>query len=163
MLPYLIDSINQLEKAGADFIVMPCNTLHSLLLLLRSNSKLKIIDLIETVSKEIENKYKTIAIFCTLKTREDLLYDNYLKKCKILYPNRSEQKEISKIIVRIIRRKATLKDKKYLEGLTEKLVKKGAERVLLACTDLSILVGRNKITLDSTEILIKYIHKHMKS
>lgn len=41
------------------------------------------------------------------------------------------------------------------------MISSGAEKVLLACTDLKNLLGENKDTIDSTEILIDHIKKLM--
>lgn len=76
ILPYILDSVRQLEKAGVDFIVMPCNTLHALMSQIRYSSKTKFIDLIEEVSREVRKNYKKIGILCTTKTKKEKLYDN---------------------------------------------------------------------------------------
>jgi len=156
MLPYILNSIKQLEKAGADFIVLPCNTLHALLPELKKHSKIEFIDLIEETSGEIKKKYKKVAILGTTKTRNEKLYDKALKNIDIIYPSKKEQKELSKIIVRIIRKKHKKTDKIYLEKLINSLIKKGAEKVILACTDLANLID-NKNTIDTSEILIDSI------
>ena len=135
---------------------MPCNTLHSLMPKIRRASKLEFLDLIEEVSKEIEHKYQKIGILCTTKTRKDKLYEKYLQGVQIIYPNEEEQRDVSEIISRIIRGKATSNDKKYLEKLIRLLIESGAEKVLLACTDLGNLIENNN-TLDTTKILVKAI------
>ncbi len=113
--------------------------------------------MVEEVSKEIKNNYKSIGILSTSKTREDKLYDNKLKGIKIYYPSISQQEIVSKIIIRIIRNKSTEQDKKFLEEVIDSLIKRGAEKVLLACTDLANIIKENNKTIDSSEILIKVI------
>ncbi len=154
MLPYIIKSVRQLENAGADFIVMPCNTLHELLPKLRKLFKIRFVDLIEEASKKISGNYKKIGVLCTNKTRKERLYDSILKNIEVIYPNEFEQEKVSEIIVKIIRGKQTIEDKIYLKRLINRLVENGAEKVLLACTDLINLIGNNEYTLDTTQILI---------
>jgi aspartate racemase len=161
ILPYLLDSVYQLEKAGADFIVIPCNTLHTLLPEIKECTSKIILDLIEEVSKRIDNSYKTIGIISTTKTREEKLYDKNLKKTSIIYPSNLEQIMISEIVVRIIRGNSTIKDKIFLENVISSLINKGAQKVLLACTDLANLIKKNTNTLDTTEMLINLIKKRM--
>lgn len=153
ILPYLLKSIKQLERAGADFIVMPCNTLHVLLPILRKETKLEVLDLIEEVKKELR-QYKKVAILCTTKTRQEKLYDN------VIYPTEQEQKKVSEIIIRIIRKQHTEEDKQYLLHLIEKLINDGAEKVVLACTDLANLVD-HKQAIDTAKILIESIQRKM--
>lgn len=141
--------------SSADFIVLPCNTLHVLLPLLRKKFDIDFIDLIEETIKEVK-KYKKIGILCSTKTRNEKLYS--LRNIEILYPDEKEQKRVSEIIIKIIRDKQCIEDKEFLESLIRKFVDKGAEKVVLACTDLSKIIN-DEYTLDTTEILIKAILK----
>lgn len=161
MLNYLNKSVKQLENSGADFIVMPCNTLHSLVPYLRKSTKLEFIDLIEEVSKKIRN-FRKIGVLCTTKTKNDKLYDDALQGVEIIYPSKKEQGEISKIILRIISGMVVNGDGEYLEKIIDILRKKGAEKVLLACTDLTHLIKSDNYVLDSTEILIDVVSERMK-
>lgn len=160
-MPYIIKSIKQLESAKADFIVLPCNTLHSLLGELREESKTKIVDLIEEVSKRIKKDYKKVGILCTTKTKKEGLYNRCLKETKIIYPDEKEQKEVSNIILRIIRKKANKNDREYLNCLIKKMINQGVDKVILACTDLANLIT-TPYTLDSTQILVESMIDKMK-
>jgi len=161
MLPYIETSINQLINAGADFIVLPCNTLHSLLPKLREKFNVEFMDLIEQVSRNINEDYKIIAILSTSKTREEKLYDKNLPNTNIIYPTESEQKIVSEIIVRIIRKESNEQDKTYLKNLILSLKQRGAEKIVLACTDLFNLVSENEYVLDSTDVLIGAVKEKM--
>lgn len=97
-----------------------------------------------------------------MATRKRKLYDKALPDTEIIYPTEKEQDKIaSEIIIRIIRNKATSEDKEYLENIIDSLIKKGAEKVILACTDLSNLIKHNKNTLDTTKILIDSVLRRM--
>ena len=163
MLPYLVKALNQLEKAGADFVVLPCNTLHSLLPEIKKESKLEVLDLIEEVSKRVRFlKLKTVGILSTTKTREERLYDNALAGIRVLYPSISGQEELSRIIIRIIRKESTPEDKRFIDGLISKLIKSGADKIILACTDLANIIQPSDNILDSTQILIDTVKKRIK-
>ncbi len=161
ILPYLLKSIRCLEGAGSDFIVLPCNTLHSLLQELRKNTQLEILDLVGEVSNYVSGKYDVVGIIGTSKTKEEKLYDRKLKSVKLIYPDDSEQKRVSNIIIRIIRCQADKKDKEFLEGLISDMVMKGAEKIIFACTDLGNLIIDNVSVIDSTKILINSIISKM--
>ena len=142
---------------------MPCNTLHSLMPRIRSMSSVEFLDLIEEVSREVNNKYRKIGILCTTKTRKEKLYDTHLENVEVIYPTHFQQKKVSEIIISIIRKRATAKDKEYLDNLIKILLSKGAEKVLLACTDLGNLIKDDEATLDTTDILISSILNKMKA
>lgn len=161
ILPYVIKSVRQLENAKVDFIIMPCNTLHKLIPQIRKETNIEVLDLVEEVSRYVVNKYRTIGLLCTNKTRNERLYDNNLSGINIIYPNQVEQNNLSQIILRIIRNSSTQYDLDYLSNIIEKMIKLGAEKVVLGCTDLANLVKDNPYTLDSTDVLIKMILNKM--
>lgn len=155
-------SVKELESAGCDFLVLPCNTLHGLISDIRKNTSLPVLDLIEEASNCIKSEYRSIGILSTRKTRIERLYDKNLTNLKLVYPSEKEQSEISKIIIRIIRNKSRSGDRGFLEAVIKKMINGGAEKVVLACTDLANLLDNNPNTIDSTDILIKMTLKKMK-
>ncbi len=142
--------------------MLPCNTLHPLLPILKKNSNVKIIDIIEEVSLNITKDYRIVGILGTTKTKEDKLYDKFLAKVETIYPNTEEQRELSDLILRIIRKQSRSKDKEYLKRLIENLKQKGAEKIIFACTDLSNLIKTHKDVIDSTQVLVNSILKEMR-
>lgn len=142
---------------------MPCNTLHQLIPKIRESTSLEILDLIEEASSYIKKMYRKIGILSTNKTRHERLYDIHLEGVEIAYPKKLEQKHISKIIIRIIRNTSTNQDIKYLNKIIERMIGEGAEKVVLACTDLANIIGNNPHTVDSTDILIRMILNKMKN
>jgi aspartate racemase len=162
MIPYLYESIKRLEDAGIDFIVLPCNTLHSILPELRERSSKKFVDLIEVVSDKVKKLgIKKVGILGTTKTRSEKLYDTALGEVETLYPSHIEQERLSGIIIKIIRCESTKADKKFIDNLVNGLLRRGAEKVILACTDLANIAGENECIIDSTETLIDFIKKEM--
>ena len=156
-MPFLRKSINQLIKAGSDFIVLPCNTLHLLLPQLRKEFNIEFIDLIEQTAKEISNNYEGVGIIGSTKTRNGKLYDSAVENTSLIYPFLEEQEELSKIILRILAKEATDKDLIFLDKVIESLIGRGAEKVVLACTDLGNVLKEDPRLIDSTEILIEKI------
>jgi aspartate racemase len=160
-LPFMLNSVRQLENAKADFAVLPCNTLHVLLPNLRKESSIRFVDLIEEVASAVKKNFKCVGIISTSQTRKQRLYENLLGDVKAIRTTDEEQERISEIIIRIIRKTATDDDRKFLEKIIQDMVSKGAEKVILACTDLANLVIGNPDTLDSTAILIDAIIRKM--
>ncbi|MFW6283383.1 MAG: aspartate/glutamate racemase family protein, partial [Minisyncoccales bacterium] len=151
ILPYIKKSIKQLINAGADFIVIPCNTLHDLLPQLRKEFNCVFLDLVEETSKKVNKNYSCVGVLGSSKTKQIKLYDEKLENIKVVYPLKKEQEKLSKIILRIISNKTKEKDKIFLDKLIKSLQKRGAEKIILACTDLGNLIKNDKIVIDSTE------------
>lgn len=160
MLPYLLKGAKILEKAGASFGILPCNTLHKYINEIRASVKIPFLSILEETSSELQSlKVKTIGILATQTTIDSKIYSSVLQKTKIkiLYPNNSEQDYINKIIFQALNGKITINNKQ-INIIISSLHKRGAEVILLACTDLQIVISNIKSPIpiiDTTEVLIQ--------
>ncbi|MCX6719843.1 MAG: amino acid racemase, partial [Candidatus Staskawiczbacteria bacterium] len=99
MLPYLTEGAKILEKSGADFGILPCNTLHKYIKEIRESVKIPFLSILdETVLQLKSMGVKTVGILATETTVKDKLYDDILLKNGInsLYPDRESQDKINK-------------------------------------------------------------------
>ena len=157
ILPFLKESISRLNKAGADFIVIPCNTVHIFIDELRKESTVPIVSIIDETVKTVKEKgYSNIGILATTKTIESKLYQDPLdeRKIKVVLPSLVEQEEISRIIVRILENKISIIDKDFMDNIVINLQKRGSEAIILGCTDLNQIINSHKV-IDSTQILLE--------
>lgn len=149
-LPYLKNSISQLEKAGAKFIVIPCNTVHILIDDLRKFATIPIISIIE-VTKFALNKanIKNAYLLATSTTINEGLYNN--NDIEWTIPTSDQQKVVDRIISNLVNGSFTDQDRKELKSIISH------DTVLLACSDLHIaLKDMSGITLfDTMEILAR--------
>ena len=168
ILPALIESVKRLNKVGVDFIVIPCNTVHIFIEDLRKISAVPIVSIIdETVNFLKRNKFKKVGLLSTTKTVDSKLYEIPLTKEEIyvLLPTKKEQKNISKIIIKILGNNIRKTDKRMLEEIIMRLKEKGAEAIILGCTDLQLILKQNNLQIqfiDSLEILMKATFERIK-
>ena len=162
MIPYILKSIKQLERAGADFMVLPCNTLHEILPILKKETKVPVIDLVDETSN-ILKKYSRVGILASTRTKELKIYDTFANSTEIIYPTKEEQDRISHIIIKIIRKSYNETDKLKINNIISNLKKRGAEKVILACTDLANITEKDDFLIDTQEVLISSIKEIMKS
>jgi len=161
MIPYLIKGAKILEKAGADFGILPCNTLHKYIKEIRGAVKMPFLSILDETALRLKSmRLKTIGILATETTVKDKLYDDILKENRInfLYPTREEQNNINKIIVELLDGKKNKFQEKKIKAICSSLRKRRAMAILLACTDLQIITSNIHISIpiiDSTEILIQ--------
>mgnify|MGYP000521764234 CR=1 FL=1 len=55
-IPFLVDAAKRLESGGADFIVIPCNSVHIFINEVRSAVKIPILSIVEETAKFLETK-----------------------------------------------------------------------------------------------------------
>ena len=159
MLPYLIDGAKILEKAGATFGILPCNTLHKYINEIREAVKIPFLSILDEVVWRLKLiKVRSVGILATETTVKDKLYDEALKGhgIDVLYPTRTEQEILNKIIVELIREKKNDLQGQEIETICFSLSKRGAESILLACTDLQVASFRANLPIvDTTEVLMQ--------
>lgn len=154
-LSLLLNSAIRLEKGGADFIVIPCNTAHVFIDEIRKAVNIPVLSIIdETVNFLSKRKIKNIGLLATPSTVKNKLFDSKLKSSGIRMeiPNRKNQEKLGRIINKILRNSHDLNDKKDLTKIINRF---SSNFVLLACTDLHILIPaeENPKVLDTMQIL----------
>lgn len=165
MLPYLLDGAKILKKGGADFCVLPCNTLHKYIEVMRG--VVPFLSIFEETLIELQKlNIKDIGLLATGTTFKERLYDNTLQKnnINIFYPTPTEQNILSNIIINLLNGKKNTKDIQNLQKICLSLNKKGARAILLACTDLQMIskdLNLNIPIVDTTSILTESTIKEL--
>lgn len=145
-IPFLTTEAKRLEKAGADFIVMPCNSLHVFIKEIRSAVKIPVLSIIdETVKFLKENNFNKVGIVSTSLTIKNKLYENAFEENKILYetPDDFQQAKMGKFILNLVRGQQNNKDREELINIINDFEKKDVDCVVLACTDLQLLIPKH--------------------
>lgn len=142
-LPMMIEGARNLERAGAHFLVIPCNTAHYWLSDLEKAVSIPIIDMIgETASliTAYRPPLRKIGLLATAGTLHTDLYQNALRKerVEVLTPPTKEEHQIMNAIHRIKAGDHTVKDD--VVAVAHHLMDEGAEGIILGCTELSLVV-----------------------
>ena len=133
-----------LEKAGADFIVICTNTMHKVVNQIKEKISIPILHIAEmTAEKILEKGLKNIALLGTKYTMEQDFYKSKLieKGINVIIPDKNDIEIINKVIydelcLGIINSNSK---KKFLE-IVDKLRNKGAEGIILGCTEIGLLI-----------------------
>lgn len=150
----LICGVKKLEAAGVDFIVVPCNTVCYFIESLRRAVPIPIISLPEEVAIVVNKlKLKKVGLLGTKMTIDTRLFSNSMPEVEIAYPTKSETKIITKIILEVLGGRKTTKSKVKTKMIIQRLKSRGAQAVILGCTELSLLIKKSKYVMDTLEIL----------
>lgn len=137
----LIKSAKILEQAGANFLIMPCNTAHYFINTIKENVSIPFVNMVEETVKHTYAKYGkdvVVGILATDGTIKSKIYTEYYNKMgiKTVIPEKTQEK-IMKFIYDVI------KSGRYDEGTdllfecVEELKSMGANAFVLGCTELS--------------------------
>ncbi|MCC6448132.1 MAG: amino acid racemase [Chitinophagaceae bacterium] len=142
----LINDVKKLAGWGADFIVMPCNTVHYFIDDLRASINIPILSIIESTIAEVNKmQYKKVGIISSASTRHLGLYENKLKDEKIMciVANEDEQSLLDKVILSVMSGKQGEMEKEILKNIIKRMGNDGAEVVILGCTELPLAININ--------------------
>ena len=138
------EAANNLEKAGADFIVICTNTMHKVVNQIKEKISIPILHIAEmTAEKILEKGLKNIALLGTKYTMEQDFYKSKLieKEINVIIPDKNDIEIINKVIYDELCLGTINSDskKKFLE-IVDKLRNKGAEGIILGCTEIGLLI-----------------------
>jgi aspartate racemase len=155
----LSTAAENLEKAGADFIVICTNTMHKVVPQIQSRIRIPIIHIAEATADELKRqKITSVALLGTKYTMTQDFYKEKLENAgiSVLIPDDPGIEVVNDIIYNelclgIISEKSK---EKYL-NIIGYLAKQGAQGVILGCTEIGLLIQQNDTDLpvfDTTKI-----------
>ena len=168
-VPALVAGCRGLEKVGADFIIIPCVTVHFFLPQIQAGSPLPVLSIIDAVAGVIQRDFhetKTVGLLGTVATVESGLFQKRLARETIdtLVPDSAQQ---SKIVAAIKDIKDTRPSRTQSE-ITSDLIEvarslidrkpDGADAIIAGCTEIPLALGQEHLPVpyfDSLTILAR--------
>lgn len=154
-LPFLIKAGKSLCEQGADFIAIPCVTAHFFYQELTQSLKIPVIQLIGGLVNEIKRKnIKKVGILATDGTIKSGLLQNQFNSndIEVLTPDKEDQAFVMDIIYKQIKAGKPVDLSRFLQ-VVETLKKRGAEKLILGCTELSLIKRDYSIDQDCIDVL----------
>lgn len=145
-VPFIVEAAKELENAGADFLVMPCNSLHAFIEDIRKSVKIPVLSIVEETTKFLKEKnVSEVGIISTAITLNKKLYEtSFLANgIKQISPNDFQQAKIGKMIHNLVSNRHDNKDREELIGVINSFEVRGIKHVILACTDLQLLIPQH--------------------
>ena len=133
-----------LEKAGADFIVICTNTMHKVVNQIKEKISIPILHIAEMIAEKIlEKGLKNIALLGTKYTMEQDFYKSKLieKGINVIIPDMNDIETINEVIYdELCLGTINFNSKKKFLEIVDKLRSKGAEGIILGCTEIGLLI-----------------------
>lgn len=142
-LPAMIAGAQALERAGVSFIAMPCNTAHYFYDVLDSSVGIPFLHIVTETLDEAARRVPglhTVGILATDGTVRTGTYQQAAEAAGLtcLVPDDEVQAEVMAMIYAGVKAGVPV-ERSRLAAAVEHLRERGAQAVLLACTELSIL------------------------
>ena len=141
----LSQAAQSLEAAGADFIVIATNTMHLVLDQVRASIQIPVLSLLDVVGEAIlATGIKTAGLLGTRFTMEKNLYQDALahKGITVLIPDADDREVVNRVIYdELVAGQIRAESRAGYVDIIKKLAARGAQGVILGCTEIPLLVS----------------------
>jgi len=148
----MVKAAKQLEAAGADFVVLGTNTMHLCSPAIIQNISIPFLHIAEATGMKIaEMGLKKVALLGTRFTMEKDFYKTYIFNkfgIEVIIPDETEREQIHNTIYRELVH-GLIKDesRKTFQQIIANLEKRGAEGVILGCTEIPSLIKQTDVKI----------------
>jgi aspartate racemase len=155
----LSEAAQVLEVAGADFILIATNTMHIVFEAVEGSVNVPMLSLLDAVGEAVrERSIETVGLLGTACTMEKTFYPQRLaeKGIGVLVPDPVDRKLVNDVIYdELVAGKIRDASREAFVEIINKLTERGAEGVILGCTEIPLLVRQADVDVplfDTTEI-----------
>lgn len=150
----------RLKNGGADFIVICTNTMHKMADDIEKRVGLKVLHIAEvTGEKIVKQGLKKVGLLGTKFTMEQDFYKKVLKEksnIDVVIPDEDDRDIVHDVIYReLCKGIINESSKKEYMRIIDNLIKKGAEGIVLGCTEIPLLIKQEYVNVpifDTTTI-----------
>ncbi len=162
-LPALRETAKNLEKAGADFIIIPCNTAHYFLSSIQKSVRIPVLNMIEEAAKETQQRIpqiQKVGLLASIGVYKTKIYHQQFEKfnIEVIYPEEKDKGEVMKAIYAVKAGDLSNGIKWNILKIAQKLIDKGAEAIIAGCTEIPLILKEGDVAvplIDPTQILAK--------
>lgn len=139
-IPALTDSVHRLVTAGADCLIMPCNTAHGFYdAVQEAAGSVPVLHMIRLTGEELKRRgISKVGLLATSGTVQTGIYGRNLEGIEILTPNSEEQETVMDLIYGAVKAGLTEYDASKVQKTADRLLKEGAQAIILGCTELPL-------------------------
>ena len=141
----LAQAAQQLQAAGADFIIIATNTMHIVIDQVRTQVGIPVLSLLDAVSDAILARgMTTVGLLGTRFTMENPFYADALspRGISVLVPHEEDRRLVNAIIYdELVAGQIRDESRGEFVAIIRRLAARGAEGVILGCTEIPLLVS----------------------
>jgi len=159
----MIGAAQRLEVAGAEFLVICCNTMHKVADRVQKDIRIPLLHIVDATAQEVlERKLKKVGLVGTKVTmEEDFFRDRLVSKhnLEVMIPDEHERQIANDVVYNeLCRGEMTQSARQELVDMMQNLAANGAEGIILGCTELGLLIDPQDVRVpvfDTTTIHAK--------
>ncbi|HPE20459.1 MAG TPA: aspartate/glutamate racemase family protein [Candidatus Mcinerneyibacteriales bacterium] len=154
----MVEAGLRLKSAGADFIVLCTNTMHKLMDRFEEKVGLPFLHIADVAAESMkEDGLSAIGLLGTKFTMGEDFYKKRIHErygLTVLVPDDNDQEEVNRIIYKeLVRGIVKEESRKKYEEIIDRLVERGAQGIILGCTEIGILIKEHRCPLYDTTLI----------
>lgn len=160
--PLLLSGAKRLATAGADFIVVPCNTAHAFLPRIAPEIDIPLISMIDETAKTVAAQLpgSVVGILATAGTIWTRLYQDAFERegLSSIVPDEAGQARVTEAIAGVKAGRTGIEQTALVQATAADLVAHGAQSLIVACTELPLILMQQHVSVplfDPTRILAR--------
>jgi len=157
----LCANAKNLEKAGADFIVIPCNTVHIFLHEITQSVQIPIVSIVDAAINALVNQVpqaKKVGLLASPAVNKTGLYTKPLaaRGISTLLPDEEAEQKVHDVIFSV---KAGDKSPAVIQNIRsvcDEMIAMGAQALILGCTEIPLILHPSELPvpgIDTLEVL----------
>lgn len=142
---FMIAAAQCVERGGADFLLICANTMHKLADAVQEHIRIPVLHIADATARTIQTRgLHTVGLLGTRFTMEEQFYKNRLIEnydLDVLIPSEDGRDTVHRIIYEeLCRGEVRPGSKGQCLNIIEQLITRGAEGIILGCTELPLLI-----------------------
>jgi aspartate racemase len=148
----MIDAAIRLERGGADFVLLCTNTMHRMADELAAAIHIPLLHIADPTAEKIRAAgFRKVGLLGTAFTMEQEFYKGRLEKLfalEVLVPEADDRRVVHDIIYReLVAGEVRPESRMAYRGIIARLVARGAQAIILGCTEIMLLVSEADSTV----------------
>lgn len=141
----MIDAAQRLERGGADFVMIASNTMHRMAADVQSAIGIPLVHIADPTAERIQRAgFARVGLLGTAFTMEQDFYKGRLAdryRLDVLVPDEADRAAVHRIIYEeLVQGRVEPESGKIYRDVMARLVERGAEAIILGCTEIMLLV-----------------------
>jgi aspartate racemase len=157
--PVLCHMARGLEAQGADFLVMPCNTAHYYLPAIARAVRIPVLDMVQLAIGKLVGGPRQIGLLASPAVRLVGLYRARMEQAGLdaIFPDATNEAKLLGVIKAVKAGNRGDEEQKDYVSTAQHLRQAGAEALLVACTELSVLTPPDTgcPVVDTLDVLVE--------
>ncbi len=161
--PALITTAQNLQRAGADFIVIPCNTAHFFYDRIVAAVSIPVLHIMDEVAAAARGEVPSVRLLGVLATEATMASGLYHRACgrldiEVIGPDPAGQRVVNRAIYGVKAGRMDPEVTRTLVQVADRLLAQGAQAIVLGCTELPFVLKPHDLRvplMDSNLVLAR--------